>query len=107
MNNIIKGTQLTLFRDLIKYPSCLDYIQVAGEEIASKKPSLSRQSSTASMTGALKWDHLNYNPQITAGKVSPNAYNFGDFMATFNQLKVDFIFGPYLINYFLTHTTQF
>jgi len=63
----LRMVSISFPRDLIKYPSCLDYIQVTGTEIASKKPSLSRQSSTASMTGALKWDHLDYNPQITAG----------------------------------------
>jgi len=63
----LRMVSISFPRDLIKYASCLDYIQVTGEEISSRKPSLSRQSSTASMTGALKWDHLDYNPQISAG----------------------------------------
>merc|ERR1711892_1550639 len=63
----LRMVSISFPRDLIKYASCLDYIQVTGEEISSRKPPLSRQSSTASMTGALKWDHLDYNPQISAG----------------------------------------
>merc|ERR1712168_175605 len=53
-------------KSLISHANCLDYIQVTGSE----KPSLSRQSSTSSMTGALNWGHLAYNPQISVGSAS-------------------------------------
>merc|ERR1711970_83256 len=61
----LRMVSITFPRDLVTHASCLDYIQVTGDEIAPKRPSLSRQSSTASMTGSLKWDHLGYNPQIS------------------------------------------
>merc|ERR1711892_913584 len=56
---------------LIKYPNCLDYVQVTGSEVRAK-PSLSRQSSTASMDGQVAWGHLGntYNPSISVGSAN-------------------------------------
>jgi len=45
-------------RSAIEHASCLDYIQVTGEEVRAGRPTLSRQASTASMTGRVQWSHL-------------------------------------------------
>jgi len=45
-------------RSAIEHASCLDYIQVTGQEVRAGSPTLSRQASTASMTGRVQWSHL-------------------------------------------------
>merc|ERR1711970_259118 len=49
-------------RSAIEHASCLDYIQVTGEEVRAGRPTLSRQASTASMTGRVQWSHLPPSP---------------------------------------------
>jgi len=68
----LRMASISFPKNLIQNPNCLDYIQVTGDEVRAK-PSLSRQSSTASMDGAVTWGHLGntlgtvYNPSISVG----------------------------------------
>merc|ERR1719192_2245137 len=70
-------------RSAIEHASCLDYIQVTGEEVRAGRPTLSRQASTASMTGRVQWSHLPPSPRpgspISVGSVStlPASLGFG------------------------------
>jgi len=62
-------------RTAVENANCLDYIQVTGEEVRARaRPSLSRASSTSSMTGRVSWSHLGgsspSSPAITAGGAS-------------------------------------
>jgi len=67
----LRMASISFPKELIQYPSCLDYIQVTGAEVRAK-PSLSRQSSTSSMAGQVAWGHLGntYNPSISVGGAS-------------------------------------
>merc|ERR1711872_160841 len=68
----LRMASISFPKSLIQNANCLDYIQVTGDEVRAK-PSLSRQSSTASMDGAVTWGHLGntlgtvYNPSISVG----------------------------------------
>merc|ERR1712013_529542 len=70
-------------RSAIEHASCLDYIQVTGEEVRAGRPTLSRQASTASMTGRVHWSHLPPSPRpgspISVGSAStlPASLGFG------------------------------
>merc|ERR1719275_140624 len=70
-------------RSAIEHASCLDYIQVTGEEVRAGRPTLSRQASTASMTGRVQWSHLPPSPRpgspISVGSAStlPGSLGFG------------------------------
>merc|ERR1719295_1344455 len=58
-----------------EHASCLDYIQVTGQEVRAGSPTLSRQASTASMTGRVQWSHLSSpssrSSSGSSGYVSP------------------------------------
>jgi len=74
----LKLASIMFPKKLLKNANCLDYIQVTGSEVKSASPSLSRHSSTASMTGQVAWGHLNQNggnrpefkPSISSGLAS-------------------------------------
>jgi len=67
----LRMASITFPKSMITYPSCLDYIQVTGAEVRAR-PSVSRQSSTASMDRQVSWNHLGntYNPSISVGGAS-------------------------------------
>eukprot|EP00090_Calanus_glacialis_P020617 TRINITY_DN3180_c0_g1_i1.p1 TRINITY_DN3180_c0_g1~~TRINITY_DN3180_c0_g1_i1.p1 ORF type:complete len:593 (+),score=149.12 TRINITY_DN3180_c0_g1_i1:61-1839(+) len=75
----LRMASISFPKSLVQYPSCLDYVQVSGAEVRAKK-SLSRQSSTASMDGAVAWGHLGktYNPSISVGSANtlPSGISF-------------------------------
>jgi len=68
----LSKVSITFPNNFLKYPSCLDHIQVTGAEVKSRTgPSLSRQSSRT-RGRALSFSHLElqdpaFNPSITAG----------------------------------------
>jgi len=73
-------------KDMIKYPSCLDYIQATGSQVPSRTgPSLSRQNSNSPNRGkALEYLGTGpspaYNPQISVGSAStlPGRLSYSD-----------------------------
>ena len=50
-------------KNILKNANCIDYIQVTGSEVRGR-PSISRHSSTASMTGQVFWSHLGQSSYI-------------------------------------------
>jgi len=76
----LRMASISFPKSMIQYANCLDYIQVVGAEVRGRKPSLSRQSSTASMDGAVAWGHLGktYNPSISVGSANtlPSGISF-------------------------------
>jgi len=73
----LKLASIKFPKNLLKNANCLDYIQVTGSEVRGA-PSLSRHSSTASMTGQVAWGHLGMErpgsrsnrPSISVGPAS-------------------------------------
>eukprot|EP00092_Neocalanus_flemingeri_P006157 GFUD01006628.1.p1 GENE.GFUD01006628.1~~GFUD01006628.1.p1 ORF type:complete len:588 (-),score=139.67 GFUD01006628.1:240-2003(-) len=80
----LKQAFISFPKDMVTYPSCLDYIQVTGSEVLSKTgPSLSRQSSNSPTRGrALEYlgGKPTYNPSITVGGAStlPGRISYSD-----------------------------
>merc|ERR1712123_557481 len=76
----LRMASISFPKSMIQHANCLDYIQVVGAEVRGRKPSLSRQSSTASMDGAVAWGHLGktYNPSISVGSANtlPSGISF-------------------------------
>lgn len=80
----LKQAFISFPKDMITYPSCLDYVQVTGSEVLSKTgPSLSRQNSNSPNRGRAL-DYLGgkptYNPSISVGGAStlPGRISYSD-----------------------------
>lgn len=80
----LKQAFVSFPKDMITFPSCLDYVQVTGSQVASKTgPSLSRQNSNSPNRGrALEYlgGKPLYNPEISVGGVStlPGRLSYSD-----------------------------
>jgi len=80
----LKQAFISFPKDMIEFPSCLDYVQVTGSQIPSRTgPSLSRQNSNSPNRGrALEYlgGKPLYNPQISAGVAStlPGRISYSD-----------------------------
>merc|ERR1711936_379122 len=69
----LRRASIKIPKALIQNSNCLNYVQVTGSAVRSR-PSVSRQSSSSSMSGQVGWGHLGMartsSPSITVGKAS-------------------------------------
>merc|ERR1719436_591136 len=61
----LRMASISFPRASVQHASCLDYVQVTGAAVRPRTPTLTRSSSTSSMTAMVTWDH------IPAGSRSP------------------------------------
>merc|ERR1712013_491063 len=80
----LKQAFISFPKDMIQYPSCLDYIQVTGSQVPSRTgPSLSRQNSNSPNRGrALEYlgEKPMYNPVVSVGVATtlPGKLSYSD-----------------------------
>eukprot|EP00091_Calanus_sinicus_P013800 TRINITY_DN3066_c0_g1_i10.p1 TRINITY_DN3066_c0_g1~~TRINITY_DN3066_c0_g1_i10.p1 ORF type:complete len:586 (-),score=167.47 TRINITY_DN3066_c0_g1_i10:160-1917(-) len=80
----LKQASVSFPKDMITFPSCLDYVQITGSQVASRTgPSLSRQNSNSPNRGrALEYlgGKPLYNPEISVGGAStlPGRISYSD-----------------------------
>ena len=69
----LRRASIKIPKAMIQNSNCVDYLQVTGSAVRSR-PSVSRQSSSSSMSGQVEWGHLGVtrpsSPSITVGKAS-------------------------------------